>query len=68
MFNTQYIQGVQFLESLNDEPDWKPLNVDIDQARDKEDRILKQMIEDAAKIGIGVSREGQEIFLALCKT
>jgi hypothetical protein len=42
--------------------------VNISKIRLKEEAVLRSLREEAARIGVGVSEEAQDIFNALAKT
>eukprot|EP01117_Protostelium_nocturnum_P005609 TRINITY_DN2022_c2_g1_i4.p1 TRINITY_DN2022_c2_g1~~TRINITY_DN2022_c2_g1_i4.p1 ORF type:complete len:179 (-),score=26.09 TRINITY_DN2022_c2_g1_i4:273-809(-) len=69
IIKTSFIKEIQFLEkkgSLQTELNLPPINVQ--KIRSKEDAAIRQTREEVARIGVGVSKEAQDIFNALSKT
>jgi len=70
IFKTNYIKEIQYLgkeppslEELENLP-----SVNIARIRSKEAAVLRTLREEAARIGVGVTEEAQDIFNALSKT
>jgi len=72
VLKTSFIKEMVYLgrpeESLADFEDLAPPPINKEKIRAKEEQVLRQLQEEANRIGEGVTREAQEIFNALAKT
>eukprot|EP00178_Gracilaria_changii_P024216 TRINITY_DN73004_c0_g1_i1.p1 TRINITY_DN73004_c0_g1~~TRINITY_DN73004_c0_g1_i1.p1 ORF type:complete len:199 (+),score=33.79 TRINITY_DN73004_c0_g1_i1:33-629(+) len=71
LLRTSAIQQVKLLETAKPNSlstSFEPNTVSLKSVQSREEKVLKEMKEEAKKIGVGVTKEGQEIFNALEKT
>jgi len=68
ILNTNFVKEIQCMgrQSGNQIEDLPPVN--IAKIRSKAASVLRNLREEAARIGVGVSEEAQDIFNALSKT
>lgn len=56
-------------DGINNKKDYLPINqVQVDRLKGRESEALKGFQSQVSKIGVGVTKEGQDIFNALSKT
>ena len=56
-------------DGINNKKDYLPINqVQVDRLKSRESEALKGFQSQVSKIGVGVTKEGQDIFNALSKT
>lgn len=56
-------------DGINNKKDYLPINqVQVDRLKNRESEALKGFQSQVSKIGVGVTKEGQDIFNALSKT
>jgi len=69
ILKTSFVKEIQYLgKSPSAVVDLNLPPVNIQKIRSKEEMVLRGLREEAARIGVGVTKEAQEIFNALSKT
>jgi len=68
ILKASFVKEIQYLGRSSSVENLVLPSVNISKLRSKEEIALRQLREEASRIGVGVTREAQEVFNALSKT
>lgn len=68
IIKTNFIKEIQYIGKEKQDEDQTLPSVSISKLVSKENSTIRQLREEAARIGVGVTEEAQAIFDALAKT